>query len=131
MPTYPYQCECGAAKDVVHSIRKTPRIMCECGAVMVRGISSSVNFILNGPWSDYPSKCRRMNREMKHRNREAEKRMRKNRDPIKSGGYLCLEGSDFESVAKEQGFETVSKQDHKRMLEDQAKQAKSKKIGEP
>lgn len=71
MPAYDYMCPiCGDVKEVIHSIKEDPTIICEsCSsekgpAKMARKISGSINFFIKGGSADvhYREKQRRMKR---------------------------------------------------------------------
>lgn len=127
MPTYLYFCSCGYKEDIVHSIKvdsvkkECPR----CRMIMKKGFAPSGIFMLKGPgWS---KKTRRLNKEMVKRNEDAEKRMKKERDPIKSD-YLAIEGSEFAEIAESQGCKVVSEGEAKEMLDDQRSQGTVKPL---
>lgn len=109
MPTYGYLCtneECLEEKDVFHGMSKRPRPKCSvCGSRMKKkgfAPGETVHFILKGPLSDYPSKVNKWNREQTQKNKEAEVRMRKNRDPI-GQQYAVVDADAYDAWVKDRG----------------------------
>jgi len=129
---YEYQCpieSCGATKEVDHSMKKNPRVKCpQCGERMKRQIFAP-RFVLKGPISDWPSKRVKWNGEQTQKNKDAERRMRMNRDPIPQQ-YAVVDADEFDAWNQAQGGKGIDENllvSATEAEKEQAKQVKSSK----
>lgn len=109
MPTYDYKCDsCDTRKEVYHSIKENPTIVCDCGMAMKRSIPKNVNFVLKGlGWSgkNIKEKNYRMDRR-----KEIGKKMVENYDipQIQPNykGEVCSSWEQAKQLAKADGVDS-------------------------
>ncbi len=110
MPTYDYRCiSCKKEKEVFHSIKEDPEILCDCGSKMTRMLPKSVSFVLKGlNWS---GKNLKEKSYRKQRRKEIGKKMIENHDipQIQPNykGEVCSNWKEAERLAKADGLNTA------------------------
>lgn len=108
MPTYDYKCEaCDTRKEVFHSMKEEPAIICECGSEMIKTVPRNVNFVLKGlGWSG--KNIKEKNYRLDKR-KEIGKKMAENYDiPQISPNYkgeVCSSWEQAKQLAKADGVD--------------------------
>ena len=110
MPKYTMLCEgCAASKEVVHSIKEKPDILCECGALMHRTIGNPSVHLKGDQWSGKLLKekdLRKRNSSLLDRKQRVEHSLDKVLPNV--DGEVVSSWSDAKRLAKEKGYNTSS-----------------------
>jgi putative FmdB family regulatory protein len=108
MPTYDYKCAvCDTRKEVFHSMKDEPAIVCDCGQPMTKTVPKNVNFVLKGlGWSG--KNIKEKNYRLDKR-KEIGKKMAENYDiPQISPNYkgeVCSSWEQAKQLAKADGVD--------------------------